>query len=153
GPAARTDARGAGAAVLGGPERGGHRAAAGLLGRHGQEPGLARPRPAARGAGAGPGLAGTDPGGRSGMSVEELKAGFTRLAEPVVAIEDPYGGLLRRARRTRRARLARWASALAAALALAVLTPLLTQAAGGPYPSPSPGVDDLRGAEITDWVR
>jgi hypothetical protein len=71
----------------------------------------------------------------------------------VVAIEDPYGRLLRRARRTRRARLARWASALAAALVLAVLTPLLTQATGGPSPTPSPGVDDLRGADITDWIR
>jgi hypothetical protein len=87
------------------------------------------------------------------MSVEELKIRFRQLTEPVVAIEDPYGRLLRRARRTRRARLARWGSALTAAVAAAVLVPLLATSAGTPSPAPSPGVDDLRGADITGWVR
>src|SRR5215813_7335075 len=87
------------------------------------------------------------------MSVEELRARFARLTEPVVPIEDPYGRLLRRARRTRRARLAGWASTLAAALTAALLIPLLTQEPGSPSPAPSPGVDDLRGADITPWLQ
>jgi hypothetical protein len=87
------------------------------------------------------------------MSVEELKVRFRRLAEPVVAMEDPYGRLLRRARRTRRVRLARWGSGLAAAVAAAVLIPLLATTPGAPSPAPSPGVDDLRGTDITPWVR
>jgi hypothetical protein len=87
------------------------------------------------------------------MSVEELKVRFARLTEPVVATEDPYGRLLRRARRSRRARLVGWVSGLAAVVAAAVLTPLLVPASGSPSPAPSPGVDDLRGADITNWVR
>ena len=89
------------------------------------------------------------------MSVDELRAGFARLAEPVVAMEDPYGRLLRRARRSRRARLTGWLSGLAAAIVAVLVTPLLVQSTGtpSPDPTPSPGVDDLRGGGISQWVR
>ena len=88
------------------------------------------------------------------MTVDELRAGFARLAEPVVPMADPYGRLLRRAQRSRRARLAGWLSGLAAALVAVLVTPLLVQASGPtPTPMPSPGVDDLRGAAISPWVR
>ncbi len=91
------------------------------------------------------------------MTVEELKAGFARLAEPVVAAEDPYGRLLSRARRSHRTRLLGWLSGVAAALVAALVAPLLLVQASGPSPTPSPtlspGVDDLRGAPITPWIR
>ena len=89
------------------------------------------------------------------MSVDELRAGFARLAEPVVAMEDPYGRLLRRARRSRRARLTGWLSGLAAVIVAVLVTPLLVQSTGTPppVPTPSPGVDDLRGGGISPWVR
>jgi hypothetical protein len=86
------------------------------------------------------------------MSVDELKAGFARLAEPVVPAEDPYGRLLRRARRSRRTRVTGWASMIAAGVAAALLAPLLVQATGGQHP-PSIGIEDNRGVEITGWVQ
>lgn len=88
------------------------------------------------------------------MNVPELKAGLATLAEPVVPAAEPYGRLLRRARRARRVRVAGWSSAVAATIAAALLAPLLVQAStGGPSPTPSAGVDDLRGADITGWVQ
>jgi hypothetical protein len=86
------------------------------------------------------------------MSVDELKAGFARLAEPVVPAEDPYGRLLHRARRSRRTRLMGWGSTIAAGLVAALLVPLLAQATGG-GPNALPGIDDNRGVEITGWVQ
>src|SRR5437868_4196782 len=87
------------------------------------------------------------------MSIDELKTGFARLAEPVVPAEDPYGRLVRRARRSRLTRLATWTSGLAAVLVAALTVPLLARGAGAPAPGPSVGVDDNRGGEITPWVQ
>jgi hypothetical protein len=88
------------------------------------------------------------------MTIEELKAGFARLAEPIVPVEDPYGRLLRRARRTRRIRLTGWGSALAAGIVAAILVPLLGPVtSAGLTPGPSAGPDDNRGVEITGWVQ
>lgn len=87
------------------------------------------------------------------MSVDELKIGFARLAEPVVPVEDPYGRLLRRARRSRRLRLTGWGSALAAGLVAALMIPLLGPMTAGRIPGPQPGPDDNRGVAITGWVQ
>jgi hypothetical protein len=87
------------------------------------------------------------------MSVDELKAGFARLAEPVVPVEDPYGRLLRRARRSRRLRLTGWGSGLAAGLVAALLVPLLGPVTAGPTPGPTSGPNDDRGVAITGWVQ
>jgi hypothetical protein len=81
-----------------------------------------------------------------------LRSGFARLAEPVVPMPDPYARLLRRARRSRR-RFAGLGSLLAAVLVAALLVPLLGEGAGNPYPTPTPGVDDNRGADITPWIQ
>jgi hypothetical protein len=85
------------------------------------------------------------------MRVEELKAGFARLADPVVPAEDPYQRLLRRARRSRRGRIAAWTSVIAAGVVAALLTPLLVQASGSPEPTPSVDVQD--GFALTPWVQ
>lgn len=87
------------------------------------------------------------------MSVDELKIGFARLAEPVLPVEDPYGRLLRRARRSRRLHLTGWGSALAAGLVAALMIPLLGPVTAGLVPGPRPGPDDNRGVAITGWVQ
>jgi hypothetical protein len=87
------------------------------------------------------------------MNVDELKAGFARLAEPVVPVEDAYGRLLRRARRSRRVRVTGWSSALAAAVVTVLLGSQLVQATGTPHPTPSVGVDGINGEAISPWVQ
>ncbi|MEU4678925.1 hypothetical protein [Micromonospora sp. NPDC023737] len=58
------------------------------------------------------------------MSVDELRAGLARIAESVVPDEDPYGQLLRHARRRKRRRFAGLGAAIAALLAAALLGPV-----------------------------
>ncbi len=94
------------------------------------------------------------------MTIDELKAGFTRLAEPVVPREDPYGRLLRRFRRTRRVRLAGWTSAAAAGIATALAVPLLAQGVSAPAPSPTVnadgvylGTDGVYHAAVPVWIQ
>ena len=88
------------------------------------------------------------------MSIDELKAGFARLAEPVVPQEDPYGRLLRRARRSRRVRVTGWGTVLAAGFAAALLAPLAAPGAGTPTPVPSASTSEyVGGGGITPWVQ
>ncbi|SIN41017.1 hypothetical protein [Micromonospora cremea] len=58
------------------------------------------------------------------MSVDELRAGLARIVEPVVPDEDPYGRLLRHARRRKRRRLAGLVTAVSGLLATVVLGPV-----------------------------
>lgn len=87
------------------------------------------------------------------MNADELRSAFAELAAPVLPVEDPYGRLLRRARRSRRAHLAAWFSTLFAGLTAALLVPLLAPASGGPQPAPSPSVREADEWAVTPWVR
>ncbi|MGW1057842.1 hypothetical protein [Micromonospora rubida] len=72
------------------------------------------------------------------MSADELRAGLARIASGVKADEDPYGRLMRHARRRRRRRFAGYgAAAVAALLAAALAGPAALGAAGVRW-----GVDD-----------
>ncbi|MEU5567648.1 hypothetical protein [Micromonospora musae] len=85
------------------------------------------------------------------MSVDELRTGLARIAESVVPDEDPYGRLLRHARRRRRRRFAGLGAAMAGLLAAALLGPVTLGAGSGGQPS-----DDwvATGYPITsDWER
>ncbi|MEH0937697.1 hypothetical protein [Micromonospora psammae] len=64
------------------------------------------------------------------MSVDELRAGLARIAATVVPDEDPYGRLVRHARRRRRRRFAGFGAAVAALLAAALAGPAAFSAAG-----------------------
>ncbi|MGB2569543.1 hypothetical protein ACPFP2_13980 [Micromonospora citrea] len=73
------------------------------------------------------------------MSVDELRAGLSRIAATVVPDEDPYGRFLRHARRRRRRRrLASFGAVLAAVLAATLAGPGLLGTAG-----PGRTVDDM----------
>lgn len=63
------------------------------------------------------------------MSVDELRAGLARIAGTVVPDPDPYGLVLRHARRRRRRRLAGFVAAVAALLAAALTAPAALTAA------------------------
>ncbi|MEV0430440.1 hypothetical protein [Micromonospora sp. NPDC050495] len=71
------------------------------------------------------------------MSVDELRAGLTRIAGTVVPDPDPYERLIRHARRRRRRRFAGLGAAVAAILAAALAGPAALTASG-----PRPAVDD-----------
>ncbi|MEO3775516.1 hypothetical protein ABGB16_01430 [Micromonospora sp. B11E3] len=73
------------------------------------------------------------------MSVDELRAGLARIAAGVVPDEDPYGRLLRHARRRWRRRFAGYGAAVAALLVAALAGPATLGAAGLPW-----GPDDRR---------
>ncbi|SCG48741.1 hypothetical protein [Micromonospora coxensis] len=77
------------------------------------------------------------------MSVDELRVGLARIAATVVPDEDPYGRLLRQARRRRRRRLASLGAALAALLTATLAGPGLLGAAG-----PDPTADDIHGHPV-----
>ncbi|MEV4483486.1 hypothetical protein [Micromonospora coxensis] len=77
------------------------------------------------------------------MSVDELRAGLARIAATVVPDEDPYGRVLRHARRRRRRRLASIGGALVAVLAATLTGPGLLGTAG---PGPTP--DDIHGHPV-----
>ncbi|MBY8873905.1 hypothetical protein K7640_18915 [Micromonospora sp. PLK6-60] len=65
------------------------------------------------------------------MSVDELRAGLARAAATVVPPEDPYGRLLRHARRRRRVRRTAFGAALAGALAALLVVPATGVGVGG----------------------
>ncbi|MFG1952608.1 hypothetical protein [Micromonospora sp. NPDC048830] len=67
------------------------------------------------------------------MSVDELRAGLARIADGVVPDEDPYGRLLRHARRRRRCRFAGYGAAVAVLLVAALAGPATLGAAGLPW--------------------
>ncbi|WP_147434567.1 hypothetical protein [Micromonospora musae] len=70
------------------------------------------------------------------MSVDELRTGLARIAESVVPDENPYGRLLRHARRRKRRRLAGLGAAVAGVIAAALLGPVtLGAGSGGQDPS------------------
>lgn len=73
------------------------------------------------------------------MSVDELRSGLARLAGTVVPEGQPYGLLIRQARRRRRARLAGLGTAAAAALTVALVGPTALAPGGGSGPSASDG--------------
>ncbi|WP_326557812.1 hypothetical protein [Micromonospora sp. NBC_01796] len=73
------------------------------------------------------------------MSVDELRAGFRRLTDPVLPSEDPYGEVLRRARSRRRNRFAGFGAAGAALLALALSGPAIVGVGGWQGAPPSEG--------------
>ncbi|MEV4626800.1 hypothetical protein AB0J90_10995 [Micromonospora sp. NPDC049523] len=73
------------------------------------------------------------------MSVDELRAGFRRLTDPVLPSEDPYGEVLRRARSRRRTRFAGFGVAGAALLALVLSGPAVVGVGGWPDAPPSEG--------------
>jgi hypothetical protein len=82
------------------------------------------------------------------MSVDQLKAGFDRLASTVVPVEDPYGRLVRRSQRHRRTRLTQLC---AAAVAVTVAGVAGSVALQGAAPHPDSG---FHGWAITsDWTR
>lgn len=74
------------------------------------------------------------------MSVDELRAGLTRIADTVVPDPDPYERLIRHARRRRRRRFAGLGAAVAAILVAALAGPAALTASG-----PPPAVDDYAG--------
>jgi hypothetical protein len=80
----------------------------------------------------------------------ELKTGFTRLTDPIVPVPDPYGRLLRRARRHR---VTAWASTLAAGVIVALTASLVASAPAAPHPGPSIDPRLNKGAVITPWVQ
>lgn len=86
------------------------------------------------------------------MSVDELRAGLARIADTVVPDEDPYGRLMRHARRRRRRRLAGlWATA-AAVLAAALAGPAAFSAAGLDG-RPDDGTPALHGFPVdSEWT-
>ncbi|RZU77391.1 hypothetical protein EV384_6110 [Micromonospora kangleipakensis] len=65
------------------------------------------------------------------MSVDELRAGLARVAASVVLDDDPYGRLMRHARRRRRNRWSGAVALLAGLLATVVFAPALGLRAGG----------------------
>ncbi|MEV0156158.1 hypothetical protein AB0H57_20850 [Micromonospora sp. NPDC050686] len=65
------------------------------------------------------------------MSVDELRAGLARAAATVVPPEDPYGRLLRHARRRRRVRRTGLGAVLAGALAALLVVPATGVSVGG----------------------
>ncbi|SCF46179.1 hypothetical protein [Micromonospora mirobrigensis] len=77
------------------------------------------------------------------MSVDELRAGLARAAATVVPPEDPYGRLLRHARRRRLVRRTGIGAALAGALAAALAVPATGIGFGG-------GGGD--GPVVSEWV-
>lgn len=69
------------------------------------------------------------------MSVENVRAGFARLAETVVPEADPYGRLVRRGRRRRRARFAGLSGIVATVVAGALVGAPHFAGVGSPGPS------------------
>jgi len=79
------------------------------------------------------------------MSIDELRRGFDRLTAEVVPAEDPYGRVLRRARRTRLGRR------LGAGV-LAGLTALVLAAVGGTALQAASGREDKGGHGFDGWL-
>ncbi|WP_117208363.1 hypothetical protein [Allorhizocola rhizosphaerae] len=71
------------------------------------------------------------------MSIDELRAGFSRVAAQTRPAANPYGRLISRRRTRSRLRVSAFAAAL---LAAAVSTPLALQAGTAPAP-PAPGLN------------
>ncbi len=87
------------------------------------------------------------------MNTEDVKTGLANLEVLVAPTAEPYGRLLRRARRARHTRLAAWLAALAAVVVTAGLVPGLSAGTAAPTPSPTAEVDALGGNEITPWIQ
>ncbi|MDO3701747.1 hypothetical protein Q3W71_08650 [Micromonospora sp. C28SCA-DRY-2] len=86
------------------------------------------------------------------MSVDDLRIGLARIAGTVVPDEDPYGRLMRHARRRRRRRLAGLWAAAAAVLAAALAGPAAFSAAG-PDGRPDGGSPVLHGYPVdSEWT-
>jgi hypothetical protein len=86
------------------------------------------------------------------MSVDELRARFSQLAEKVVPMEDPHGRLMSRRRKRFRARIASVATLTAAVIAGGVATPAsLLDFTGGPELQPEV-IQPLKALTADDYV-